>query len=178
MNVKDYYKVYNIIPKDICDKIILEYENNPNWKEHEWYNPKENISKSQHNQELSTLYPENLSYLAPYFESSLNQYCNDIGVSTQLVSFYTPMRLNKYQIGKTMSEHTDLIRRGPQDGVPVLSMVIAFNDDYEGGEFIMNNEIVELKQGDILTFPSTFLYRHGVTEVTNGTRYSGVIWSY
>jgi len=182
MNVKDYYKVYNIVPKDICDKIILEYENNPDWAEHVWYNSRENITTSrnkvEYNVELSVLFPENFSYHDSYLAVALHQYCNDTGVSETLVSFYTAIRLNKYTIGTSMAEHVDLIRRGQHDGVPVLSMIIAFNDDYEGGKFIMNNEIVELKQGDILIFPSTFLYKHSVTEVTNGTRYSGVIWSY
>ena len=178
MNVKDYYKVYNVVPKDICDKIILEYENNPGWMEHQWYNSRENTNTSLHNVELSILYPTNFSYHESYLAGALNQYSNDTGVPTEIVSFYTAIRLNKYPIGKSMAEHTDLIRRGQHDGVPVLSMIIAFNDDYEGGKFIMNDEIVELKQVDILIFPSTFLYKHRVTEVTNGTRYSGVIWSY
>ena len=62
MNVKDYYKVYNVVPKDICDKIILEYENNPGWMEHQWYNSRENTNTSLHNVELSILYPTNFSY--------------------------------------------------------------------------------------------------------------------
>ena len=42
----------------------------------------------------------------------------------------------------------------------------------------MNEEVLKLKQGDVLLFPSTFLYRHCITEVTKGTRFSGVTWAY
>ena len=179
MNVKDYCKVYNVIPKDICDKIILDYKNNPNWQEHEWYIPRDDSYTTRHNKELSVLDTKNeLDYLSPWLTATLEKYCNDIGVGTHIVSIYTPLRLNRYATGEIMSEHCDLIRRGPHDGVPVLSFILAFNDDYQGGKFMMNNEIVELKQGDILIFPSTFLYKHCITEVTSGTRYSGVIWSY
>ena len=43
-----------------------------------------------------------------------------------------------------------------------------FNDDYE----------VKLKAGDILMFPSNFLYKHEVRGVTNGRRVSFVSWGY
>ena len=37
---------------------------------------------------------------------------------------------------------------------------------------------IPFKTGDILIFPSTFLYPHVVKEVTEGTRYSFVAWAY
>ena len=35
-----------------------------------------------------------------------------------------------------------------------------------------------LKKGDILLFPSTFLYPHRVEQVKKGTRYSFVTWAF
>jgi predicted 2-oxoglutarate/Fe(II)-dependent dioxygenase YbiX len=53
------------------------------------------------------------------------------------------------------------------------------NEDYEGGEFIMwEDKEIKLKTGDLMIFPSTFLYPHKVNPVTKGTRYSCVSWTW
>ena len=81
-----------------------------------------------------------------------------------------------------MKEHCDHIHTvfdGTKRGIPVLSIVGSLNEDYEGGDFIMwETEKIELPQGSIMIFPSTFMYPHKVTPVTNGTRYSYVSWTY
>ena len=62
-------------------------------------------------------------------------------------------------------------------GIPVLSVVGLLNDNYEGGDFVMFEDYkVSLKKGDVLVFPSNFLYPHKVTPVKKGTRYSFVSW--
>ena len=81
-----------------------------------------------------------------------------------------------------MKEHCDHIHTifdGKRRGIPVLSIVGALNEDYEGGEFIMwETEKIELPQGSIMIFPSNFMYPHKVMPVTKGTRYSYVSWTY
>ena len=58
-------------------------------------------------------------------------------------------------------------------------MVGLLNNDFKGGKFIMfKNKEFKLKQGDLIIFPSNFLYPHEITEVTKGTRYSYVSWVY
>jgi predicted 2-oxoglutarate/Fe(II)-dependent dioxygenase YbiX len=177
MDIKDFVKVYNIIPKDVCEKVISDYQNDPGWKKHTWYAPAENSEKSRHDKELDILHNQDLSSLGSYFEIALTKYCVDVD-SYGLVTYCGIPRLNKYSTGTLMSRHFDLIRRSQDDGIPVLSFVGVLNDDYEGGEFLMNNKVIELKQGDILVFPSTFLYPHEVLEIRKGTRYSMVSWAY
>jgi hypothetical protein len=177
MEIKDYCKVYNVIPKNICTKIIKDYKDDSNWREHAWYSVINDTTEPKHNNELDILPVGDLDYMRPYITETIGNYmknCAGMGAVTR----YSDLRLNKYSKGKIMSEHVDLIRRNQDDGVPVLSLVLVFNDNFEGGEFMMNDEEIKLKQGDILVFPSTFLYRHGVKEVTKGTRYSGVSWVY
>ena len=81
-----------------------------------------------------------------------------------------------------MKEHCDHIHTvfdGTRKGIPVLSIVGALNDNYEGGDFIMwETEKIKLPQGSIMIFPSNFMYPHKVTPVTSGTRYSYVSWTY
>jgi predicted 2-oxoglutarate/Fe(II)-dependent dioxygenase YbiX len=59
-----------------------------------------------------------------------------------------------------------------------LSCSFILNDDYEGGEWEFFNGALKLKppKGSAIAFPSTFLYPHGITPVTKGTRFSIVTW--
>ena len=95
---------------------------------------------------------------------------------------YSSLRLNKYEKNKRMANHVDHIKSlfdGSARGIPILSIVGLLNDDYEGGEFIMfNNKKLDLKQGDILIFPSVFLYPHRVEPIKKGARYSFVSWAW
>jgi hypothetical protein len=178
MEIKDFVKVYNLIPKDVCEKIISDYQNDPEWRKHTWFAPTKDFHTQLHDKELEILFNQELYIsLSPYFEVALAQYCANIN-TYGLITFCEMPRLNKYSTGTKMSKHFDLIRRNKEDGIPVLSFIGVLNDDYAGGEFLMNGEVVELKQGDILMFPSTFLYEHEVVEVTRGTRYSVVSWGY
>ena len=76
-------------------------------------------------------------------------------------------------------DHIQSMFDGERKGIPTLSIVGILNDDYEGGEFIMwEDKEIKLKTGDLLIFPSTFLYPHKVNLVTKGTRYSFVSWTW
>jgi predicted 2-oxoglutarate/Fe(II)-dependent dioxygenase YbiX len=57
-----------------------------------------------------------------------------------------------------------------------VSSVVYFNDDYEGGElwFPYLDLTFKPEAGDIVMFPSTFIYAHAAKPVTSGTKYSGV----
>jgi predicted 2-oxoglutarate/Fe(II)-dependent dioxygenase YbiX len=177
MNLKDYISVVNLVPKHICEQVISQYDNDEEWKMHNWYNPIDDEKKSQHSKELDVLYNKNLDVLRQYMLPALQSYYKKLDLNN-LVTNHSNIRLNKYKTGTVMSEHFDLIRRNRDDGIPVLSIVGALNDNYSGGQFLMNNEVIELKQGDIMLFPSTFLYPHRVDEVTEGTRYTFVSWAY
>ena len=60
-----------------------------------------------------------------------------------------------------------------------LSFSLVLNDDYEGAElFFWDDYVVPLGKGDIIMFPSLFLFPHGVKEATKGKRYSAVSWAW
>ena len=61
-------------------------------------------------------------------------------------------------------------------GVPILSIVGLLNNDFTGGEFIIGEKTINLNQGDIVMFPSNFIYPHRVATINNGERYSFVSW--
>jgi len=95
---------------------------------------------------------------------------------------YTAVRFNKYKKNKKMALHCDHIRlfenqMSNLEGVPILSVVGTLNDDYKGGEFILFDDYeIKFGKGDVLVFPSSFLYPHKVKPVKRGTRYSYVSW--
>ena len=64
--------------------------------------------------------------------------------------------------------------------VSTVSIVIYLNEGYEGGDLWfprLNNLIIKPKTGDILVFPSTYIYEHSATDIVEGTKYSVVIMS-
>ena len=95
-------------------------------------------------------------------------------------SGYTNIRFNRYSKGQEMGAHCDHIHSmfdGERKGVPMLSLLGALNNDYEGGEFIMFDDYeVKLNTGDLILWPSNFLYKHEVKPVTKGERYTYVSW--
>ncbi len=58
-----------------------------------------------------------------------------------------------------------------------ITSVLYLNDDYEGGEIYFDffDISIKPKQGDILMYPTTFEYKHGVNKVI-GDRYAIVFW--
>ena len=95
-------------------------------------------------------------------------------------SGYTPPRFNKYDVDKKMALHCDHIQSmfdGEKKGIPILSVLGVLNNNYEGGEFIMFDDTeIKFDKGDVLVFPSLFLYPHKVEPVKSGTRYSYISW--
>lgn len=62
-----------------------------------------------------------------------------------------------------------------------ISLIIALNDDYEGGEFYfpIQNIKVKLKKGQIIAFPPYWTHPHCTMELLNRTyRYTINTWLY
>jgi predicted 2-oxoglutarate/Fe(II)-dependent dioxygenase YbiX len=52
------------------------------------------------------------------------------------------------------------------------------NDSFEGGEFVVLDKTIKMKAGDLLIFPSNFIFEHQVKTITKGTRLSFISWVY
>ena len=93
---------------------------------------------------------------------------------------YTEVRFNRYNEDRLMALHCDHIHSlfdGERKGIPTMTCLTILNDEYEGGEFIMFDDLeIKLKAGDLLIFPATFLYPHKINPVKTGTRHTFVSW--
>jgi hypothetical protein len=61
--------------------------------------------------------------------------------------------------------------------ISTTSVVAYVNDDYEGGEIYFPRFDVKIKPqaGDIVVFPSTYVYEHSSEDIVSGTKYSVVV---
>jgi len=78
----------------------------------------------------------------------------------------------RFLTGYGMHEHFDINR--PND----IATLIYLNSDYEGGEiyFPELNIYIKPQSGDLVCFPDTPDFVHGVKPITKGTRYTSPQW--
>lgn len=179
----------NIIPKNLCEKLILKEKNIDNsWTKHEWTrydDTKKGLTSFTSNKKEDSFIVKNIlnQELNSCVEKSIELYLQvyNLPGPPKMVNNFSPLRINRYLVGTQMTQHFDHIFSvfdGKRKGIPILSLVGLLNDDFEGGHFHFYGSVVPLEAGDILIFPSCFLYPHGVTEVTKGERWSFVSWCY
>ena len=180
-----------IIPADLCDAIVKDIETRP-WEPHTWYNEVTDSHSSKQTMELDVqnTTPELQRVLANfvveagkiYNKNYSYPYADQPDRSGQFMSQFSPVRFNRYKPGQIMRQHHDHIHSlfdGKIKGVPVLTFILNFNDDYEGADlFFWEDTVAKLGKGDIIMFPSNWLFPHGVTEATKGVRYSGSVWAW
>ena len=182
------YVAEKVIPADLCDAIVKDIETRE-WKPHTWYNNQSNSHSSYETKELDILpcTPEHQKVLSPIIVEAARQYNQTYSfqyehMPAQMMGNFCSIRFNRYGPGQIMRQHHDHIHSlfdGKIKGIPVLTFILNFNDDYEGADlFFWEDTVVKLGKGDIIMFPSNWLFPHGVNEATKGVRYSGSIWAW
>ena len=180
----------DVIAPDLCDYIIKDIEKGE-WEKHYWYANHTGKYHAEKTKELDIqhIHPDShlQKLLAPVMNHSASIYREKYTFKkyerTREIMFnYSPIRFNRYSDGQIMRQHHDHIHDifdGQIKGIPVLSFILNFNDNYEGADlFFWEDTIIPLGKGDVVIFPSLFLFPHGVTEIKKGVRYSGVAWSW
>ena len=173
----------NCIPLDVCSQTVEELKF-ADWQQHEFYDSKnDHYAPKSGNQELE-MARKTLSTTKIIMDKiwhGLNDY-------TKTINFpwfdgwqgYTEVRYNRYLENRLMAEHCDHIHDifdGDRKGVPILTVLGLLNNNFTGGDFVMwGDEVIKLEQGDMLIFPSNFLYPHKVLPVTSGERHTFISW--
>lgn len=169
-----------LIPKDIC-RFVIDSIKDQKWGKHSWEDGKTSFSYPTKELDVLPISLELEEILNPFVSQSVKSYNDYVGEEkVSQVSCFSPVRFNRYQKNQIMRKHSDHIKslfEGDVRGIPVLSIIINFNDDYDGGDLVFwDDHKVDLGEGDVVVFPSLFLFPHRVEEVTKNIRYSGVAW--
>jgi predicted 2-oxoglutarate/Fe(II)-dependent dioxygenase YbiX len=105
-------------------------------------------------------------------------------VKQKIRSFEVP-QLMKYTVGGFYKPHSDaeLFDEEKRQWYRVFdrdySLLLYLNDDFRGGavEFTYFNYTFKPKKGDLLIFPSNYLFLHEAKKVESGVRYVIVSWA-
>lgn len=102
---------------------------------------------------------------------NLNKKLNEIDIINN-----PPFNINKYTIGSFFERHRDSGGKNDSTSERVKTLIINLSNegDYEGGDLIINDNIVTKKLGNAFLFSSAIL--HELKNITSGVRYSLVIW--
>lgn len=187
MKVSDYIYVTNVIPKEVCKNIVKKIDKQE-WTKHQWYNPKSQNISSENTKELEVqsinheMQQEMIKFLNKAYQEYNEKFTDTKNTKlSNLIHMFTFIRFNRYKKGTLMRKHYDHIHSifdGQHKGIPVLSFVGCLNDDFKGGDFNICDKTLTLKTGDIIIFPSCFMFPHEVTEIKEGTRYSFISWGF
>lgn len=179
--LKDYVKIYkNHVPVNLCDDSV-EYLNQCDFVPHTFVNDQQ--IETTHTDGCSSYYD-----ITPYNHMLMQLTHTAIGQYVQSLNFawmsgwhgFTRPKYNRYVSGNSMKNHCDHIKDmfdGERRGIPILSIICVLNDSYSGGQLLMfEDQDYSLAKGDLIIFPSNFLYPHMITSITSGTRYSFASW--
>ena len=179
----DIYLFSNIFSEDMCNKLI-DYTNE-NAKYHLKLGEGQNVQgyegRIQHN---NTFYKPisskivdigkfiNKKYLIP-FGSFNNNYNHE---ELNIRKIYGPTKIHMDgPIADTSGGHVSIT----VEQIRTLSVIIALNGDYDGGEIVFpcQNFKTKLKQGEAIAFPPYWTHPHYTEELKNNTfRYTINTW--
>lgn len=127
-----------------------------------------------------------ITQYAPYYDDLFKAVINVVNAYKQLHPYtkymssvrHTNYKVQRYKEGGFMSAHADAIyhSHGQNYGFPESTVIFFPNDDYEGGEFVVANNIYKPKKNSAIIFPANFMFPHYVKPIIKGTRYSILTW--
>ena len=185
--VNDYIMVQNLMPVELCKSLIRENSlPEKKWSKHSWSSYDQDASPQK--DELDIIYATREQfkmiekYLLGAIEKYQQKYSQEGGqAGTSWIGHISAVRFNRYKVGTYMKTHYDHIHTvfdGKYKGIPILSFIGLLNDNYQGGELLCRKKEIKLTRGDLVLFPSNFMYPHRIKEITKGIRHSFVGWAF
>lgn len=181
-HLADYIRVYNILDADLCDGVISTLENT-NWTRHKFYHSDGLVDHGSEPDECHDVIEQTPILQQAVWEALRRYVLEDINCPWFAGWHgFSNIKFIRYNVDTEMENHCDHIHSlydGTYNGIPILSVIGLLNDDYQGGELVMfEDQVIPLTKGDIVIFPSVFLYPHRITKVTSGIRHSFVSWAH
>lgn len=141
--------------KNECDEIILFSE-----EQNRWQNVK-NVA----NYQMFIFQPND------YVSNKIIKYGKEkLGLSILTLN----LAVLKYLEGDYFPKHIDRNKNKEFNKDFLYNINVKLNDDYEGGEFFLNNKLFVAEVGDVYHYKSTEF--HEVKTITKGIRYSGLFY--
>jgi predicted 2-oxoglutarate/Fe(II)-dependent dioxygenase YbiX len=182
-NLKDFIFYKNIFCKDLAKDIILEFGDS-NFDRSSHHNKETRhlgsieISKTEiinkvNSYERATI----LEKIKIEVQKIVDEYLKFLNVDSLPIDQSSHFSLREMNEGDWYGEHDD-DGVGNATGDYKFTISICLNDDYKGGDFgfFNNKKKYKLKTGDVLMFPSNFMFPHCVNKITKGTRYQLLLW--
>ena len=187
--VDDYIMVENLMPVELCKSLIRENSlPEKKWSKHSWSSYDQPASPQKDKDELDIIYAtrEQFKMIETYVLEALRKYQAKYSqvegrAGSVWIGHISELRFNRYKVGTQMQAHYDHIHNifdGKYKGIPIISFIGLLNDNYQGGEFLCRKKEIKLTRGDIVLFPSNFMYPHKIKEITKGIRHSFVGWAF
>lgn len=192
LSLEKYVGVYkNVLSDNLCKDILINLEKS-NFDRHEFIDYSGQYSPSNTDPEVYSPHLDSSTgfeidiyekTIQTFFSVLENYYKNTVNFSWyDGWNGYTPLKFNRYTPATEMVNHCDHITDifdGTIKGIPTLTVIGLLNKDFTGGDFVMfEDKTYDLGAGDIIVFPSIFLYPHRVNPIASGIRYSVVSWVY
>lgn len=179
-DLKDYFKVYNnALSQELCDETIKQLHS-VKWEEHKFYSTIGLIDNGSEPLEYKGTIESDEKLKKSIWETIRRYVLEDIKFDWfPGWNGFSDLKFIKYQINQEMKNHCDHIHSlydGIHKGIPILSIIGLLNDDFDGGDLVLLDEKINLKKGDVIIFPSNFLFPHKINKIIFGTRYSVVTW--
>ena len=180
---KAIHQIDGAVSKDICS-FIIKYMDSTCLEKAKLLVGTESIEIKKHRDVYNYGLRPNNNKDKPYIKVILDVMQKELTKYMNTFSYLKELRVQgiellKYEMGHFYLTHIDSFYTVNRQ----VSFIINLNDDYEGGNIIFKHptgrhtqKIFDLKSGDLIIFPSNFMYPHEVRPVTKGTRYSIVSW--
>jgi predicted 2-oxoglutarate/Fe(II)-dependent dioxygenase YbiX len=181
MNLIDYVGVYkNHINKSICEETVKQL-NDKRWVKHEYAYGGGTVSYEDDLQISYDNVPTKKIIMDSIWDVTNQYVTKDLNCEWYSGwNGFSEVRFNRYDENTQMRKHCDHIKYifdGERKGIPTLTILACLNNDYTGGDLILfDDEKIQFNAGDVVVFPSNFLYPHRITPITKGVRYSCVSW--
>lgn len=157
------FEYKNVITKALANQIIAEATSQTGWH-------RRGSKTSYTNASFTTTLLHDISH--PIYEILDNLWKRFTEEQNCNIDFVEPYEVKEYVIGDKFDNHYDWHGRihEPLDRKMNVIVQLSETTDYDGGDLVVINKVVDREIGSAIFFPAHYMHR--VTEITKGTRYS------
>ena len=163
---------------ETLDRVVYYFDNEEDWKQSTFSSSLGKTGTQKVEMDEMWIAPKTRSY--DYFKTILLKAVKEYQQKFPFcqVQTNTAFRMNRYGTGGFMKNHVDSIHHshGQKFGYPHITSLLFLNSKFKGGNFNLCGESFEMEQGEILIFPSNFMFPHSVEKVTSGKRFTLMGW--